>query len=247
MYMCSRRRRFNDCENKYVSDATLGPFVFNLIANLVKVSRSFGKTTSIETLEKKLLRGEALSDVSSIGQEGLEALYMHLRSGFAESILNPPASENENVMEQHSVLVSEKIRAERALNRLQALYLYSEDSMSEKDYLIKKKKLSDSLENVKAQLNELENRTSASSLSDDEFVEKATYFIITQRLLDKRSVNFESFIKAADAKTVKNFINFIIQNFCILNGKIRSIEFKNGLKLEFYYKSDQDVESPETL
>lgn len=247
IYMCSRRRRFNDCSNKYVSDITLGPFVFNFIANLVKVSHSFGKSTSIETLEKKLLRGETFSDVSAIGRDGLKALYMHLRSGFTESILKPPVSDKDSDMEQHSILVSEKLRTERALNRLRTLYLYSEESMPEKDYVIQKKKLSDELEDINAQLAALEKRSKVSSLSDEEFVAKATYFIMTQKLMDKRHVNFEHFIRAADAKIVKNFIDFVVQNFCILDGKIRSIVFKNGLELKFYYKSEQNDKSPETL
>jgi len=119
--------------------------------------------------------------------------------------------------------------------------------MSEKDYLVQRKRLSDALDDIKSQLDALKKRSKAPSLSNEEFVAKATYFIMTHKLMDKRHINFEHFIKSADAKTVKNFINFIIQNFCILDGKIRSIEFKNGLKLEFYYKSEQDDKSPETL
>ena len=82
IYMCTRRRRFNDCQNKYVSDITLGPFILNFIANMIRVSNSFGKSTSIETLEKKLLRGDVFSNVDHIERPGLEELYAHLRSGF---------------------------------------------------------------------------------------------------------------------------------------------------------------------
>lgn len=70
MYICSRRRKSEDCTNKYVSDVSLGPFVLNFFANLIKASNSFGRTTSIETLEKKLLRGEALSRVDHIERSG---------------------------------------------------------------------------------------------------------------------------------------------------------------------------------
>ena len=41
MYICSRRRKSEDCTNKYVSDVTLGPFVLNFFANLIKASNSF--------------------------------------------------------------------------------------------------------------------------------------------------------------------------------------------------------------
>lgn len=82
VYKCSRQRRFGDCDNKYVSDVTLGPFALNFIANLIRASNSFGKSTSIETLEKKLLRGDMFSQVDHIERPGLKELYTHLRSGF---------------------------------------------------------------------------------------------------------------------------------------------------------------------
>ena len=69
-YGCSRRRRFNDCTNKFVSDITLGPFAMNYIANIIRASNSFGKTTSIETLQKKLLRGDTFKDVVGIERKG---------------------------------------------------------------------------------------------------------------------------------------------------------------------------------
>lgn len=119
MYLCSRRRRFNDCDNKYVTDLTLGPFVLNFLANLIKASNSFGRSTSIETFQKKLLRGPEMAEVDHIGEAGLREFYNHLKSGFASSPFEPESITREEFkteMPERDILLTEKRRLERALN-----------------------------------------------------------------------------------------------------------------------------------
>lgn len=240
VYICTRRRRFNDCDNKYVSDITLGPFVLNFIANLIRASNSFGKSTTIQTLEKKLLRGDAFAQVDHIERPGLEELYNHLRSGFDGLTFDPAfvsAAESSADLQERDLLLSERRRMERALNRLKSLFLYGEDTISEKDYLTEHKRITDSLADIDARLDELEVSSASSlTMSDDEFMAKASYFILTQQLLDKRFVDYEKFIRKIDPQIVKEFINSVVQNFCIKNGLTISILFRNGLQLEFSYK-----------
>ena len=250
-YLCTRRRRFNDCTNKYITDMTIGPFVFNFIANMIRASKSFGKSTSIETLEKKLLRGEALAAVDHIGRPGLEELYNHLRSGFSEMPFDAPsaaAAESAANIQERELLLSEKRRLERALNRLRTLYLYSDDSMPEKDYIVERKQLMDSLDDVDAKLEAAEKvAADAISLSDEEFMAKASYFILSQQLQDKRFIDYERFIRKIDPKIVKDFLNSIATNFCIKDGLTTSILFRNGLELQFFYKPAETAKSPETF
>ena len=241
--MCTRRRRFNDCQNKYVSDITLGPFILNFIANMIRVSNSFGKSTSIETLEKKLLRGDVFSNVDHIERPGLEDLYAHLRSGFDEMSFESTgvqAAESASQIQERDLLLAEKRKLERALNRLRSLYLYSEDEMPEKDYIVERKQLTDRLGEVDARLEEVEKLAVDSlTLSDEEFMAKASYFILTQQLQDKRYVNYERFIRKIDPQIVKDFLNSIVTNFCIKDGLTTSILFKNGLEIQFSYKSTE--------
>lgn len=238
-YKCSRQRRNSDCPNKYISDVALGPFIFNFIANVIRASNSFGKTTSIETLEKKLLRGYAFQDVEHIGRIGLEELYNHLRAGVgALEYTYAPAknSDSEAAVSEHDILLSEKRRIERALNRLKQLYLFSEDSMPEKDYVIERKRLMDSLSDTEDRLETIEHSAAyEANMSDEEFIAKASYFIMAQKLQDKRHINYESFIKKIDPQIPKDFLNSVVQNFCIRDGKIVSIQFKNGINLQFLY------------
>lgn len=240
VYICSRRRRFNDCQNKYVSDITIGPFILNYITNIIKASNSFGKSTSIDTLQKKLLRGDLFANVDHIGRQGLEELYNHLRNGVGllEYRSQPiDAAGSLSAISEKDLLLSEKRRLERALNRLKTLYLYGEDTMAEKDYIIERKSIADSLDEVNSKL-ELAEKTAAASisLSDDEFMAKAHYFVMAQQLQDKRFIDYEKFIRKIDPQIVKDFMNSIVQNFCIKDGRIVSILFKNGIEHQFFYK-----------
>lgn len=241
VYICSRRRMSNDCQNKYVSDVTLGPFVLNFFANLIKASNSFGKSTSIETLEKKLLRGDALSIVDHIERPGLEELYNHLRSGFDEKpfdSLAVNAAEASSDVQERDLLLADKRRLERALKRLNAIYLYGDEEIPGKDFILDRKSITDSLQQIDDRLKELDAAAVFDvSLSDDEFMEKASQFILTQQLLDKRSVNYEKFIRKIDPRIVKDFFNETVSNFCIKDGLTTSILLKNGIELRFCYKA----------
>ena len=243
VYKCSRQRRFGDCDNKYISDVTLGPFALNFIANLIRASNSFGKSTSIETLEKKLLRGDMFSQVDHIERPGLEELYNHLRSGFdplAFETRTVDAAESGAAIQERDLLLSEKRRLERALNRLKSLFLYGEEAMAEKDYLVERKQLMDSLEEKDARIEELEAEVASSiTMSDEEFMAKASYFILSQQLQDKRFVDYEKFIRKIDPQIVKDFLNSVVTNFCIKNGLTTSILFKNGVELRFSYNAQE--------
>lgn len=252
VYNCYRHRKFNDCKNKYVSDVTLGPFVLNYIANLIKARKSFGKTTSIETFQKKLLRGPMFADVECIEQAGLEEMYQLIKSGRTEVSYVGPEGDIDHTQnsgaEERALLLSERRRKERALKRLTTAYLYDDTAIPEKDFIIERKRLSDSLAELDARIAELDkNIANSFDLSDDEFISKASYFIVSQRLTDRRFVNYEAFIKAADPKIVRDFVTSVIQNFCILDGKIQTITFKNGIEHKFIYKQPEAEKSPEAL
>ena len=74
-------------------------------------------------------------------------------------------------------------------------------------------------------------------ISDEAFMQKASQFILTQQLLDKRYVNYERFIRKIDPKIVKDFLNETVSNFCIKDGLTTSILLKNGIELRFSYKT----------
>lgn len=239
IYLCSRHRRFNDCPNKYISDIVVGPFILNYVANIIKAQNNFGATTSLETFEKKLLRGDVFSGVTGIDKTGLQEMYDMLRAGkFGTDIYEPKSvTVDDAEVNERDLLLTEKRKKERALARLKTLYLYSDSDMPETEYFIERKTITDDLEQIDARLEEIEKNASASfSISDEDFIAKASYFIMSQQLLTKRYVNFDTMIRKIDTKIIKDFVNSVIKKIVILDGKILSIRFKNGIEHKFLYE-----------
>lgn len=239
IYLCSRHRRFNDCPNKYISDIVVGPFILNYVANIIKAQNNFGATTSLETFEKKLLRGDVFSGVVGIDKTGLQEMYDMLRAGkFGTDIYEPKSVTIDDAeVNERDLLLTEKRKKERALARLKTLYLYNDSDMPETEYFIERKAITNDLEQIDARLEEIEKNASASfSISDEDFISKASYFIMSQQLLTKRYVNFDTMIRKIDTKIIKDFVNSVIKKIVILDGKIISIRFKNGIEHKFLYE-----------
>lgn len=72
-------------------------------------------------------------------------------------------------------------------------------------------------------------------LADDEFIEKASYFIMVQKLLDDKSVDYERYIRKIDPAIPRAFIRTIIDSIDTVNGRVCSIQFKNGMRHKFIY------------
>lgn len=244
IYACSRKRRFGDCPNKYISDIVVAPFVLNYIANILKAQNNFGKSTSIEVFERKLLRGKTFEEVEHIEPEGLADMYEMLKRGnLSEAVYtsNRTSSEEDKATaDERDILATERRKRERALARLKSLYLYNDDAISEREYLIEKKSLDDGITAINNRLEEIErNSSSHFTLTDDEFMSKASIFIMTHNLQDKRYIEFENLIRKIDPQIIKEFINAVIQKIVIKNGHVMSIRFKNGLEHKFLYKTKE--------
>lgn len=235
IYSCSRRRRFNDCKNKYISDATLGPFVLNYIFNIFKAYSSFGESTSIEVFEKKLLRGPYLEDVEAIEPTGLIEMYNSFKGYHNEDIFAPSII-TENINVEKDILLNEKRRQERALSRLKSLFLYDDATLSETEFLKEQKIITDNINKIEEDLKQFESQDISFELNDEEFIKKASYFILSNELQNQRTVNYKKLLKNLDHKILQQFIHSLVQNFCIKDGKVTEICFKNGITQHFLYK-----------
>ncbi|MEG2621454.1 MAG: recombinase family protein [Clostridia bacterium] len=245
VYLCGKRRKNDVCSNKYVSDITIGPFVLNYIANIVRAQASFGKSTSAETLQKKLLRGPEFTGVDHIEQTGLDAMRSFFRSEkYGVSEFSPPiemSSSPEST--ERDLLDKEKRKVERAISRLSQLYLYDDSDMPETEYFIERKKLSDQLERIDKRIQELDDRATADkNMTDADFIAKASYYALTQEILSSRHVDYVRMIKSTDPQITKDFVNSVCSNFCILDGRVTSIRFKNGIEHRFVYKENEPSE-----
>jgi hypothetical protein len=125
---------------------------------------------------------------------------------------------------------------ECALVRLKTLYLYNNEEMSERDYVISKKEITDRLDFINKRLEELNTlEHSLESMNDKEFIELSSYFIVTQNLIN-RKVPFKSLINKIDEQTLKNFLRNIIKCVLIKDGRVISITFNNESTHKFIYK-----------
>lgn len=242
IYACSRKRRFNDCQNKYVSDVTLAPFVLNYIANIIKAQNNFGKSTPLDTFERKLLRGKIFADVDHIEPAGLTEMYNMLKRGnLSDAVFSSAriqdAETDQMASDERDLLASERRKKERALDRLKSLYLYNDEAISERDYLVEKKSLTDSIDKIDKRLEEIERNSSHHfTLTDEEFMAKASVFIVTNQLQGKRFIDAEKLLRQIDTHVVKEFLNSVVQKIVIKDGLVLSIRFKNGLEHKFLYK-----------
>lgn len=244
IYGCATRRNDNArCDNKYLSDKVVGPFVFNYVANIIRAKGSLGKRSTPDVLERKLLRGEAFNEIAHIEPEGLNAMHELIVSGVMGLEYKPNIlSDTKADMSERTFLKDRRRKCENAMNRLKALYLYGDEELPEKDYIIERKKILDDLAQIDEQLAMLQENDIDEGITD-EFIEKASYFVMVEKLLDGRYVDYEKYIRNIEQGVARNFIKSIITDITAWDGKIISIKFKNGIEHKFVYK-DGTFETP---
>ena len=240
IYACAKHRNnATVCSNKYISDRVLGPFVLNYIANIIWAKNNVSDFTSLETLERKLLRGDTFSEVDHINQDGLSDLRELLLSGKSGMEYRPSVVFNEqtNSVSEREILEDRRRKKETALNRLKALYPYGDEETSEKDFIIEREKIMSDLTEIESRLSELQREEIDGPVSSTEFIQKAAYFIMVEKLLDDRYVDYERYIRRIDPSVPRNFLQNIIEQIEIDDGRVVSISFKNGMTHKFSYKA----------
>lgn len=240
VYGCGTRRKSADlCSNKYTTDVTLGPFVFNYLANILRVRNSITKKTTPESLEKKLLRGPIFSDVDHINPDDLNSVLIMLQSGVTGMEYKPttikPISE-ENQPDERQILEERRRKDENALNRLKSLYLYGDDNLPEKDYIIERQKIIDDINRIDLRLSELAKDSANNLASDTSLIERASYFVMVDQLLSDRYLDYEKYIRSIDPSIPRSFLHAVVSKIEVIDGHVTSIEFKNGLSNRFIYK-----------
>lgn len=236
IYACqTRRKNTKRCESKYVSDVTLGPFVFNFLANIVRAKGRIGKRTTLSQLQKLLLKGDAFADVSSINEEALVALHELLLKGETGIEYRPPAlaGVRKEVVNELEILRERKRKYENALGKLKSLYLYGSSDMPETEYILERQKIMLDLETTERRINELQAAGTDGITDPDELIEKASYFIMAQQLLGEEYIDYGNYLGRIDPKIPRAFVKAAIQEIVVDNGRIVSIEFRSGIKCIF--------------
>lgn len=238
-YLCSTRRRsLTKCRGRSTSDPVLGEFIFNYILNMLNAQKGFDSIHSPADLQAALLTGDAFSDIKSIDREELNDLYNTLSSNVSGNIYGRSfnvnkAKKNDEVQSSLTILKSEKKKLERALDRLTNLYLYDDMAISEKDYMTKKTEIETKIAEIDEKIGIVNKNSIDDSITDEEFVDKASTFIITQKLTDRNYISYKRLATTVDPKILYMFTHDVIDYIDIYNGKVQRIVFRNGLSQTF--------------
>ena len=239
IYACgSRRRKQTDCTNKYISDMVLGPFVLNYIANIIRASKSYTESTTTDTLERKLLRGEVFDDVAGINEDALSQLLDSFSAAGDATEYRPQLalSGPDDTITEIDTLKAKRQKLENALARLNALYLYDEEAMPEKDFVMQRSQISQQLEDVNAKIGAIQSQEAGGQGMSDDFIRKASYYIMAEKLIEDRYIDYEKYIRTIDPAVPKSFLASIIDHIDVDDGRVDSITFKNGVEHHFTYK-----------
>lgn len=240
-YTCSTNKlteNTHNCNN-FVSDITLNPFVLNYVSNLIRLQEKVTPNHALKDIERMLLRGSAFIDVLGIDREALQETRLMLLDGFNEQ---PYAIESENEGSNNSFalnqLKKEKQKFEKALGRLEDLFLFGEEAMSEKDYIFKKRELINKVEKINEDLSILYQSTNNSGM-DKSFLNNAKHFLITQEFFHSRDIDYRELLDVVGKELLTNFVQSVISKITVTDKKITSITFKNGITHHFAYKPVQ--------
>ena len=231
-YCCVSKYQVNlNCSNHgNYHDEFIGNFVFNYISNIIDAKKSISSMRSPKELEHHLLYGSCFADVVGIAE--IDSLYMSLKTNSARSYGNKP-----NV--SSDVGNADKIQAdiakkERALERLNKLFLYDDEAMPEAEYIVTKNKLRQEILTLNEKLTELS--LPADNGSDDAFIVNASNLILFKFFEAAQEINFVELVEVADKPVLRDFVQAVISKITVNNHKVTSIEFANGSVHHFAYK-----------
>lgn len=240
-YTCPVRRKLaSSCPNPSVTDFVIGNTFFNYILNLLNAQKIFGSIKSEKHLESLLIRGDAFSHVSGIDASCVHELYEVLRSGETNGVIYGKGmtveESGDNQTTELDDLKKSKSRIERALDRLRNLYLFDDCSMSEVEYITKQQELLSNLDEINEQIGILNADEWHQSISDREFMQKASEFLISQNLNNRNYVNYERLAREVGPESLRMFVATVLDSITLADGRVSSIIFRNGLSVKFIYK-----------
>lgn len=220
IYHCSNTRHKKSCDmSSYTSDMVIGEFVLNYMGNMLFVQKH-----GSDNLEKDLLRGKIFKDVAYLTKDSIDDFSAVLQNEAALNKLSPAPTKKTDE------LVQRKVKLERALKRLDDIYLFSDDAMSEKEYLDKKAVLLNELNSINIQ----KANKHTPLLVDNKQLDKC---IIDWKLGSGEYIKYKKLATDLDTKVLKEFFNMVLERVIIGDGhRVYEIKFKNGLSQKFLYR-----------
>lgn len=238
MYQCSGRRQKALCDNKYVTDITIGNFVFNYISNMIRLKKAFSPRWQMRRICSTLLRGDTFREIKAISPATLASIRTTLIDNLTCTTEYQPIKNRhglEAAKRKDENLQAELDKNTRALDRLKHLFLYADDAMGQAEFLQQKKALEDNITRIKGELDAIRKSSIfATNLSEEIFVQKAAQFFMNTAL-QKGRIDFEQLATQTEATILKDFVNAIVSRISVRNGRIIELEFTNGQIHRFEY------------
>lgn len=238
-YTCPKHRRSHECDNPIVNDIIIGEFAINYILNMLNAKKTFSKINTPEELQTLLLHGSTFSSVSHIEQDGLNDFFNLLSHYSSDNsyifTIKRPRKKRATVDPEIETLRKEKAKQERALQRLQDLYLYSDNTITEKDFLLRKLDITKRLDDINSQLGMI-TKNSEAVLSDEEFIKQASHLLIQKELKDKKYIHYKTLAVNVSPEILRTYMTTILDSIYIADSKVVCIVFKNGLTHRFVHK-----------
>jgi hypothetical protein len=227
--------------NNYVSDITLMPFILNYISNFINLQEKITINHSLRDIERILLRGKYFVDIKGIDRKGLEATKLAFISGFQDKKFDKNNDKKVSEDLELQSLKKEKIKYEKALERLEDLFLFSEESMAKKDFIFKKRDLAKNLETVNNKISE-NYKSKTNTKTDFEFLTKVSNFFMKKHISIKQDIDYRKLLKGVDKEVLREFILLVIEKIVVDDKKVSSITFKNGITHNFAYKAIEKMQ-----
>lgn len=236
LYVCTSRRTYRACDAPGVSDVTIGPFVFNYIANIVRATKSRAKISGPDDLERILLSGPEFEDIKYINRDDLDIIVQAIRGSAkcgATFVPSPPGSEKD--APEIEGLRAEADKLSRALDRLKKAFLFDDSGIPESEYLSTRSDLQERLTAVNNKIADALTGDSYSEAAELSFVNSASSFLLSYRLQSGDHIDYSDFASTVDKQVLKDFVSLVIDRIILKDSKIQEIVFKNGLRNRFIY------------
>lgn len=232
-YYCSNypANNLTGCKNRgYASDRILLPIILRLISRIIDSCEHANRFKSVDMLVQYILYDNLIPGAAGIAEA--DKLFIAVRSHARHDY-----GVNADPLDPNALLIDsakkELEKHERAIKRLESIYLYEDGDMSESDFFNKKKDIEKSIADIKNQIESL----SYNNNSDTAYLANLSQLIMIKKLQDTNGdFDYYRLVTVIGRKTIRDFIKLIISKISIgKKNRIHKITFKNGMSLSFIY------------
>lgn len=242
IYYCGAKTKAIHCRNLNVSDVKIGPFMINYISAIVRVSNERRKIKSPEDLEAMLLSDKAVfGEIAGLSSNSLNSTYELLTGKSATSgalwradlVDQDGAADGSVEIEE---LKNQIQKYERAKERLEDAYYFSDDSMSEKEYLEKKNRFDSERVAAENKLKTLTETHLATGVDESSFIKSASAFLLTHKIRAGSHIVYSDLAGTIEEESIKEFFNLVLDHIVVKDRRVTEIVFANGLSHKFIYR-----------